>query len=107
MKCSKPLEGPLSVYVLAVFPCPKSDHKKRHIQPRKWHTKATGDLDNIAKAVLDAGNGVLWEDDRQIAALQLAKIVGAQHEPPRVELLCEKLESDPALLSLEGITNEN
>jgi Holliday junction resolvase RusA-like endonuclease len=28
-----------------------------------------GDLDNYVKAVLDAGNGFLWADDRQVEAL--------------------------------------
>lgn len=28
-----------------------------------------GDLDNLVKAVLDAGNGFLWEDDRQVVSL--------------------------------------
>lgn len=28
-----------------------------------------GDLDNLAKAILDAANGVLWDDDRQVDGL--------------------------------------
>lgn len=31
------------------------------------------DLDNLAKLVLDAGNGVLWRDDSQIVELELVK----------------------------------
>ncbi len=30
-----------------------------------------GDIDNLAKAILDAGNGIVWHDDRQITALRL------------------------------------
>lgn len=28
-----------------------------------------GDLDNMIKALLDAGNGVLWKDDRQVVGI--------------------------------------
>ena len=38
-----------------------------------------GDMDNLAGAVLDAGNGVLWVDDRQIAALSVAWLKPAEH----------------------------
>lgn len=31
------------------------------------------DVDNYAKAVLDAGNSVLWDDDRQVAPLIVDK----------------------------------
>ncbi len=32
-----------------------------------------GDVDNIAKGILDAGNGILWVDDSQIMALSITK----------------------------------
>jgi Holliday junction resolvase RusA-like endonuclease len=79
-QCPTPLEGPLEVQVLAKFPCPGSDYRKREKRPRRWHTKSTGDADNILKACLDAGNGVLWEDDRQVAKATVVKIIAAQEE---------------------------
>lgn len=33
------------------------------------------DLDNLSKAVLDGLNGICWEDDRQVFALHLVKVV--------------------------------
>jgi hypothetical protein len=33
-----------------------------------------GDLDNLAKPILDALNGPLWTDDRQIAHLTLRRV---------------------------------
>jgi len=32
------------------------------------------DLDNLAKLVLDAANGILWDDDSQIIKLHLSKM---------------------------------
>jgi Holliday junction resolvase RusA-like endonuclease len=94
-ECPQPLEGALAVSILAVFFCPASDYRKRHPQPRRWHTKATGDTDNIAKAVLDAGNSTLWLDDRQVAVLHVAKMIAAQGEPPFVEIEVRQLEEEP------------
>lgn len=31
------------------------------------------DLDNLSKAVLDACNGIVWDDDQQIVVLRLSK----------------------------------
>ena len=36
---------------------------------RPYKQGIRGDLDNYVKAVLDAGNGVLFEDDRQVVRL--------------------------------------
>ncbi len=38
--------------------------------------RANADMDNLAKAVLDAGNGVLWRDDHQIIDLHIMRIHG-------------------------------
>lgn len=42
-----------------------------------------GDLDNIAKPILDGLNGVVWSDDRQIARLTLRR-VRRDADPPTV-----------------------
>jgi crossover junction endodeoxyribonuclease RusA len=45
-----------------------------------WYRQARrGDLDNRAKAILDALNGLAWGDDRQIRRLLLERVDG---EPP-------------------------
>lgn len=87
-------ESALRVHVLAVFPCPTSDHRKRKPRPRRWHTKR-GDTDNIAKAVLDAGNGILWNDDAQVAVLHVEKVIAAQGEAPFVEIEVTPLTEEP------------
>ena len=44
------------------------------------------DLDNLSKAVLDAINGIIWVDDRQVCDLRSIKRVGS---PPGVDVYIE------------------
>ena len=48
------------------------------------------DIDNLLKFVMDAGNGVLWNDDRQIHQVQMKKVYGP--EPETVIILEENNE---------------
>lgn len=47
------------------------------------HTKSTRrkDLDNIAKLVMDALNGVVWKDDSQIQELNIYRLPAATGSP--------------------------
>ena len=40
---------------------------------KRLETRIYGDVDNIAKGILDAGNGILWKDDSIITYLSLQK----------------------------------
>lgn len=55
-----------------------------------------GDLDNMIKALLDAGNGVLWKDDKQVFEINAQVIRDC--ETPRTELSIKEL-------TLTGETN--
>ena len=57
---------PVAVIVSFSKPLPKSVR-----QPRPWIIKP--DIDNLAKSVLDALNGVAYADDAQIVKLQAVK----------------------------------
>ncbi len=48
------------------------------------------DLDNLEKTVLDAGGGVVWEDDSQIIDMHSRKFLGCAD--PRVEVTLEEVE---------------
>lgn len=89
-------KGPVSVEILAVFECPPSKHRKRRPAPRSWHTKKP-DLDNVVKALLDAGKGVLWEDDSQVCRSISEKVIAAQGEQPFAEILVKPLPPYAAL----------
>lgn len=44
-----------------------------------------GDVDNLAKGILDACNGIIWEDDRQIISLTVEKYEGSGRIEMEVE----------------------
>lgn len=76
-------EGAVAVRIIAKFPCPKSKHRKRDPLAVKWKDNGP-DVDNIAKHYMDAllASGLLADDDRQVASLQVLKVQAAQGDPP-------------------------
>lgn len=64
------LQGPLACSLFFSFTRPKSHTKKQ--RQCLWHT-GNADIDNLAKAVFDALNGVAYDDDKQIAFFQAHK----------------------------------
>lgn len=57
------------------------------------------DLDNVAKAVLDGCNGILWLDDSQVAGLKVSGDMSRRN--PRVEVEVLRHEPVQAELALE------
>lgn len=72
----------LRLTVVCYFPCPKADERVNNPAKERWATTAK-DADNLLKAVGDAGNEVLWPDDRQIVDARCVKRIAAQGENPR------------------------
>jgi len=72
------LTGPVSLNIFMVIEPPKSTPKRR----REWMIEKSlpvakkPDLDNIAKLVGDALNGVVFEDDSQVAELWVRRVYG-------------------------------
>lgn len=60
-----PLETALFVSVVFYIKKPKTS--------KNTFPKCKPDLDNFLKAVLDAGNGILWKDDAQICEVHSSK----------------------------------
>lgn len=84
------LAGPLYIVVNAFFPIPKSWSKARRQQAQAtlaWHT-GKPDADNILKAVGDGLNGVVYNDDSQIA---FGKVTKQYDALPRLEIMIEVL----------------
>jgi Holliday junction resolvase RusA-like endonuclease len=78
------LDGPLHLFATFVLPRPKLP--KKFGVDRLPHTKR-GDLDNFAKAIMDALNKYLWVDDAQVFTLTVRKYVAAVDEKPHVEIV--------------------
>ena len=68
-------DTPLEACVTAWFPVPASWPKKKRAAALSGALYPTGkpDADNIAKAVLDAVNGIAFHDDKQIVSLTVRK----------------------------------
>jgi crossover junction endodeoxyribonuclease RusA len=85
--------GPLSLVIVAVFRRPKRIPKRT--PGRLWHDKRP-DLDNVLKAVLDAGtNAGLWLDDAQVVELLVRSVYAAAGEEPHVTLIVAPLTGPP------------
>ena len=80
------LDGPLEAVLEMRFPVPASWSKakrERALAGAEWHTSKP-DADNVAKAILDACNGVVFRDDSQIVILIATK---AFSEEPGVRVV--------------------
>ncbi len=77
--------GALELVILAVFPLPQAEWRKTTVRGRVYRPELP-DAENVAKAVQDAGTGLLWTDDAQVARLVVEKATGAQGEAPFVRL---------------------
>ncbi len=56
--------------------CREVDAVSRFSVSLEFWTKKRADIDNLAKLVLDAANGVIWADDSQVWALRALKVYG-------------------------------
>ena len=75
MRAHQLLDGPLEAVLDVRFPVPVSWSKARRARAlagAEWHTSKP-DADNVAKAILDACNGVVFRDDSQIVMLTATK----------------------------------
>ena len=75
------LEGtPVRAEIEVVQQIPKSWSKSKQLKAERGEivpTSHNGDIDNIAKSILDALNGCVYEDDCQVTRLTISKRYGA------------------------------
>ena len=75
----KPTEVPCRVSILAQFEIPKSwpKHKQQAaLLKGSIYKPGKPDIDNIAKAALDAMNGIVFKDDALVSKLEVEKRYG-------------------------------
>jgi len=80
-------ESTLSMSIVFRLKRPKSHYVANRPGPGRLRSTAPptvghagGDVDNLAKFVLDSLNGLLYEDDRQIASLHVTKLLDDEGE---------------------------
>ena len=73
-----PLSGPLSMEILFYLPIPTSWPKWKR-EASMWgivYPASKPDLSNLIKAIEDACNTVVWDDDAQVVRMKPAKLYG-------------------------------
>lgn len=75
MSGNPPMEGPLSVGIVAAFGVPKSWSKAKQASALLGALRPTGrpDIDNCMK-IIDALNGIVWIDDAQVVNATIKKV---------------------------------
>lgn len=89
-------DTPVNADITVFFPIPKSFSKKKYAQADKGeiHPLKKPDLDNIAKSILDALNGLAYHDDSQIVCLIISKFYAINEPKVRVHLWANKEEEE-------------
>lgn len=84
----KLIQGQVALVIVAYFEIPKSCTKKARdrIMAEEDLPMKKPDVDNIAKIIGDALNGVAYRDDKQVIALFAAKVYDTDGRGPRVSV---------------------
>ena len=74
------IEGPVQLSIIASFLIPQSWSERKKTQAANGDVMPCGrpDLDNVAKAISDACNGIVWRDDSQVVTLIVRKRYGIE-----------------------------
>ena len=67
------LSGNIAVIIQSYFPVPKSISKKKQALLMGTPFPHKPDCDNLAKSILDALNGIAFDDDMQVTLLTVTK----------------------------------
>ncbi len=79
MSVMAPLTDPLEVNMVFYMPIPESWSKTRKAEAAGTSHYKKPDLDNLAKAVMDGLNGIVWQDDAQIVQMSIRKVYSHGH----------------------------
>ncbi len=95
MAGAEPSAAPVELLLELRMPIPPSWSKKKQVAAAAGKVRATKkpDIDNVAKGVLDACNGVLFVDDGQIVLLTVRKLY---HAAPCVIVAIRNVEGESA-----------
>ena len=86
------LDGAFKVSIMCYFALEKSNNKAINERLSGWYYSKKPDSDNIAKGIQDGMNGVLFNDDAQVALLEVGKFYQCtKDEPPLAVVTVERL----------------
>ena len=87
----KLLQGSIRANIIAYYKIPKSYSKKRvqAIREGKEYPQKKPDIDNCIKVILDALNGIAYEDDKQV--VQVIAVKKWTEDIGRVEFSLEEI----------------
>ena len=85
------LNGPIEAIIIAYFKVPSSVSKKKRAELEGTHYLHKPDGDNICKSVLDALNGIAFDDDSQVAKITIEKLY-AHDDTEKVTLILKEIE---------------
>jgi len=88
------LSGNVGVFISAYFPIPASISKKKREKMEGAFYDKKPDVDNICKIILDALNGIAYDDDKQVVKVAITKLYSA--EPRAVVYIAGEGEFDEA-----------
>lgn len=71
---ASPFNGAVEIFIVFGMPIPKSTSKKRSEGLKSSPHLKRPDVDNLVKLVLDALNGVAWDDDSQVFSIVARKV---------------------------------
>ena len=74
------LSGNIIAVIVARFMIPQSYSNKKRKELNEKPCPKKPDCDNIAKSILDALNGIAYDDDAQIVDLSVSKVYSATEE---------------------------
>lgn len=90
MQGQAPLDGPVSLSVVATLPIPQSWSQKKQAEARagQLYPAKKPDWDNLGKQVSDSLNGICYADDAQICFATVSKVYG---EKPGLRIEVQRL----------------
>ena len=90
-QCGELLQGSIRANIIAYYKIPKSYSKKRvqAIREGKEYPQKKPDIDNCIKVILDALNGIAYEDDKQV--VQVIAVKKWTEDIERVEFSLEEI----------------
>lgn len=82
-----PVEGPVTLMARFVLPIPCKLTKAERLAKADGPATCKPDLDNLVKLLMDAMNGVVYVDDKQVTTVVASKRYGTK---PRIEITVEE-----------------